>query len=49
MRSEVVVFLESFLEFASHLGDVACREVAAPEQSPNHGSPLNRQLHAGGD
>ena len=29
MRSEVVVFLEGFLEFASHLGDVACGEVAS--------------------
>ena len=30
MRSEVVVFLESFLEFATHFGDGAGYEIAAP-------------------
>ena len=30
MSSEAVVFLEGFLEFASHLGDVAGEEVASP-------------------
>ena len=30
MRSEVVVFLESFLEFAAHFGYGAGYEIAAP-------------------